>query len=159
MIVLDTNVLSALMRREVDQTVVTWLDLQPSESAWTTAVTVFEIRFGLKLLAPSRRKRQLGDAFSRAVDEDFQGRILPFDHEAALEAASRAAERRAAGRSVDFPRSPASSPHDGRHSLPATLAISRILELRWSTPGRRAKDTERDRGHYASRCPSASSKA
>lgn len=102
MIVLDTNVLSALMRREVDQTVVTWLDLQPSESAWTTAVTVFEIRFGLELLAPSRRKRQLGDAFSRAVDEDFQGRILPFDHEAALEAASRAAERRAAGRSVDF---------------------------------------------------------
>jgi len=102
MIVLDTNVLSALMRREVDQTVVTWLDLQPSESVWTTAVTVFEIRFGLELLAPSRRKRQLGDAFSRAVDEDFQGRILPFDHEAALEAASRAAERRAAGRSVDF---------------------------------------------------------
>ncbi len=102
MIVLDTNVLSALMRREVDQTVVTWLDLQPSESVWTTAVTVFEIRFGLELLAPSRRKRQLGDAFSRAVDEDFQGRILPFDHEAASEAARLAAERRAAGRSVDF---------------------------------------------------------
>ena len=102
MIVLDTNVLSALMRRDADETVVTWLDLQPSESVWTTAVTVFEIRFGLELLAPSRRKRQLEDAFSRAVDEDFQGRILPFDHEAALEAASRAAERRAAGRFVDF---------------------------------------------------------
>src|SRR5216683_7252428 len=123
MIVLDTNVLSALMRREVDQTVVTWLDLQPSESAWTTAVTVFEIRFGLKLLAPSRRKRQLGDAFSRAVDEDFQGRILPFDHEAALEAASRAAERRAAGRSVDFRDIEIAGivSRDGRHSLPATL--------------------------------------
>jgi predicted nucleic acid-binding protein len=102
MIVLDTNVLSALMRREADQTVVTWLDLQPSESVWTTAVTVFEIRFGLELLAPSRRKRQLEDAFSRAVDEDFQGRILPFDYEAAREAAIRAAEGRAAGRSVDF---------------------------------------------------------
>jgi len=102
MIVLDTNVLSALMRREADQTVVTWLDLQPSESVWTTSVTVFEIRFGLELLAPSRRKRQLEDAFSRAVDEDFQGRILPFDHEAASEAARLAAERRAVGRSVDF---------------------------------------------------------
>ena len=102
MIVLDTNVLTALMRREADKSVVTWLDLQPSESVWTTAVTVFEIRFGLELLAPSRRKRQLEDAFGRAVDEDFQGRILPFDHEAALEAASRAAERRTAGRSVDF---------------------------------------------------------
>ena len=102
MIVLDTNVLSALMRRDADEAVVSWLDLQPSESVWTTSVTVFEIRFGLELLASRRRKRQLEDAFSRAVDEDFQGRILPFDHEAALEAASRAAERRAAGRSVDF---------------------------------------------------------
>ena len=102
MIVLDTNVLSALMRRDVDETVLTWLDLQPSESVWTTSVTVFEIRFGLELLAPSQRKRQLEDAFSRAVDEDFQGRILPFDHEAAREAARLAAERRAVGRSVDF---------------------------------------------------------
>jgi toxin FitB len=102
MIVLDTNVLSALMRRDADETVVTWLDLQPSESVWTTSVTVFEIRFGLELLAPSRRKRQLEDAFSRAVDEDFRGRVLPFDHEAAREAARLAAERRSVGRSIDF---------------------------------------------------------
>ena len=65
-------------------------------------MTVFEIRFGLELLAPSRRKRQLEDAFSRAVDEDFQGRILPFDREAAQEAATRAVERRAVGKTVDF---------------------------------------------------------
>ena len=102
MIVLDTNVLSALMRREADPAVVAWLDLQPFESVWTTAVTVFEIRFGLELLAPGRRRRQLEEAFSRVVDEDFQGRILPFDHEAAQEAASRAAERRAVGKPVDF---------------------------------------------------------
>ena len=102
MIVLDTNVLSALMRREADPAVVRWLDLQSSESVWTTAVTVFEIRFGLELLAPGRRRRQLEDAFSRALDEDFQGRILPFDRVSANEAASRAAERRAAGKSIDF---------------------------------------------------------
>jgi predicted nucleic acid-binding protein len=102
MIVLDTNVISALMRREVDPSIIAWLDLQPSESVWTTAVTVFEICFGLELLAPGRRRRQLEDAFSRALDEDFQGRILPFDREAAQEAASRAAERRAVGKPVDF---------------------------------------------------------
>ncbi len=90
------------MQREADPAVVAWLDLQPSESVWTTAVTVFEIRFGLELLAPGRRKRQLEDAFSRALDEDFQGRILVFDAEAAEEAASRAAERRAVGKTVDF---------------------------------------------------------
>src|SRR6267154_468510 len=102
MIVLDTNVLSALMRREADPAVVTWLDLQPSESVWTMAVTIFEIRFGLELLAPGRRKRLLEDAFSRALNEDFQGRILPFDRDAAEEAAHRAAERRAVGKPVDF---------------------------------------------------------
>lgn len=102
MIVLDTNVLSALMRRGPDSSVIAWLDRQPSESVWTTAVTVFEIRFGLELLAAGRRKRQLEDAFARAVDEDFQGRILPFDQQAAREAASRAAQRRGIGKSVDF---------------------------------------------------------
>ena len=102
MIVLDTNVLSALMRRDPDSVVVAWLDLQPPESVWTTAVTVFEIRFGLELLDPGRRRRQLEDAFSRVVDDDFQGRILFFDHEAANAAASLAAQRRAVGKPVDF---------------------------------------------------------
>ncbi len=102
MIVLDTNVLSALMLREPDLTAVAWLDRQPPESVWTTAITVFEIRFGLERLAPGRRRRQLEGAFVRALDEDFQGRVLGFDHEAALVAARQAAERRTAGKPVDF---------------------------------------------------------
>lgn len=102
MIVLDTNVISAVMLREPDPTAVAWLDRQPSESLWTTAVTVFEIRFGIELLTPGRRRRQLEEAFTRALDEDFQGRVLPFDQAAAREAASRAAGRRTAGRPVDF---------------------------------------------------------
>ena len=102
MIVLDTNVLSALMLRDPDLTVVAWLDRQPAESVWTTAVTIFEIRFELELLAPSRRRRQLEDAFARTLDEDFQGRVLGFDREAALVAASHAAERRSVGKPVDF---------------------------------------------------------
>jgi toxin FitB len=102
MIVLDTNVLSALMRREPEPTVVAWLDRQPSESVWTTSVTVFEIRFGLELLPSSRRRRQLEEAFARAVTEDLAGRVLPFDQEAARESAWRAAERRDSGKPVDF---------------------------------------------------------
>jgi toxin FitB len=100
-IVLDTNVLSGLMGSE-DSKVVAWLDEQPPESIWTTAVTIFEIGYGLALLAPGRRKRQLGDAFAKVLDEDLQGRILPFDHEAAAEAANRAAQRRAIGKTLDF---------------------------------------------------------
>ena len=102
MIVLDTNVLSALMRREPDAAAVAWLDGQSAESIWTTAITVFEIRFGLELLVPGRRRRQLETAFSRAISEDLEDRVLPFDEEAAREAASRAAERQRAGRRIDF---------------------------------------------------------
>jgi predicted nucleic acid-binding protein len=102
MIVLDTNVLSALMQRHSDPAVVTWLDRQHSESVWTTAVTIFEIRFGLQLLAAGRRRRQLEEAFHRAIEEDFEGRILPFDQEAACEAAKQAAKRRVVENPVDF---------------------------------------------------------
>lgn len=102
MIVLDTNVVSALMQTRPDERVVTWLDQQPSESVWTTAVTVFEIRFGLALLAPGRRRRQLEKAFTETLTDDLAGRVLPFDDEAAKEAASRAAVSRTKGRPVEF---------------------------------------------------------
>lgn len=102
MIILDTNVLSAMMRRDPDPAVADWLDRQPAETLWTTAITVFEVRFGLELLAAGRRRRQLEEAFGRAIEEDFEGRILPFDQSAAWEASTLAATRRRAGRPVEF---------------------------------------------------------
>ena len=102
MTVLDTNVLSEIMQRECDLAVVAWLDRQPPESLWTTAVTVFEIRFGLELLPPGRRRRQLETAFERAVQEDFEGRILSFDRDAAVEAGRRGAQSRLAGKPLDI---------------------------------------------------------
>jgi len=101
-ILLDTDVLSALMRRESDPAVVTWLDDQPAESIWTTAITVFEIRFGLENLARGRRRRLLEDAFARALEEDFEGRVLPFDQMSAHTTAAIAAKQRAAGRPVEI---------------------------------------------------------
>jgi predicted nucleic acid-binding protein len=101
-ILLDTKVLSALMRHEADPLVVAWLDRQPPQSIWTTAITVFEIRFGLEILAHGRRRRQLEEAFARALEEDFEGRVLPFDQPAALIAGAIAAEQRRQGRSVEI---------------------------------------------------------
>jgi predicted nucleic acid-binding protein len=101
-IVLDTNVVSALMRRDADPTVVAWLDSLPAESVWTTAITVFEVRLGLEILVAGRRRRQLEEAFAKALEEDFENRVLSFD-QAAAEAAGRiAAERRRAGRTVEI---------------------------------------------------------
>lgn len=102
MIALDTNVLSALMRAEPDAIVVEWLDGQPAESVWTTAVTVFEIRTGIDVLATSRRRRRLESAFERLLVEDLDGRVLSFDTAAADAAGALAARQQEAGRSVEF---------------------------------------------------------
>lgn len=102
MIVLDTNVLSALMQRRPDPAVVAWLDGLPPESVWTTAITVFEIRFGLEILATGRRRRQLEVTFETALEEDFEGRVLAFDRAAAQAAATIAAEQRRRGRPVEI---------------------------------------------------------
>ena len=59
MIVLDTNVLSELMRRVPDLVVLTWLDRQPPLSVWITTITLFECQFGLALLPAGRRRLAL----------------------------------------------------------------------------------------------------
>lgn len=101
MIVLDTNVLSALMRGQPDATVVEWLDAQPAESVWTTAVTIFEVRTGLELLPASRRRQRLEAAFERLTTEDLDGRVLPFDVPAAHAAGNVVARRQRIGKPVE----------------------------------------------------------
>jgi predicted nucleic acid-binding protein len=102
MILVDTNVLSAMMLVSVEPAVERWFDAQPPESVWTTTITIFEIRFGLALLAPGRRRDRLYDAFERAIDEILGGRVLPFDRTAAETAATIAAAQRQAGRPVEI---------------------------------------------------------
>jgi predicted nucleic acid-binding protein len=100
-ILLDTNVLSELMRRQPDPRVIAWLDDQPAESVWTTSITVFEIRAGIDLLHPGRRRDQLEAAFARLLADDLEGRVQSFDQAAALAAGVMAA-RRQAGRTVEI---------------------------------------------------------
>ena len=102
MIVLDTNVLSALMRVEPDAAVVDWLDRQPADSVWLSSITVFETRFGVALLPKGRRRAALQQAFERVLAEDLANRVLDFDSMAAATAAHLAADRQRAGRSVDL---------------------------------------------------------
>jgi predicted nucleic acid-binding protein len=101
-IILDTNVLSALMRTAPELAVVSWLDHQPSDSVWLTSVTVFETRFGLALLPKGRRRTALERAFERVLADDLSNRVLDFDAVAAAEAARVAAERQRGGRVVDL---------------------------------------------------------
>jgi toxin FitB len=101
MIILDTNVLSALMRTAPEVSVVAWLDDQAAESVWITSITLFEVRFGLALLPTGRRRQTLEAAFARLLEEDLENRVLDFDCAAATAAASIAAEQKA-GRPVDM---------------------------------------------------------
>ena len=102
MIILDTNVLSALMHQAPETSVVAWLDRQPAESVWITSITLFEARLGLALLPKGRRRQTLEGAFAQLLREDLENRVLDFDSAAATEAAALAAERQKAGRSVDM---------------------------------------------------------
>ncbi len=102
MIILDTNVLSALMRTTPDIAVVNWLDRQPADSVWVTSITVFETRFGLALLPRGRRRLGLERAFDQVLSEDLANRVLDFDAAAAATAAQLAADRQRVGRIADF---------------------------------------------------------
>lgn len=129
MIVLDTNVLSAVMRREPDAAVIAWLDRQPAESLWITTITVFEIRFGLELLDQGRRRRHLEEAFARALADDFDGRILPFDQAAAQEAGTLAARRRQSGQPVEFRDTQIAGIVTARRATLATRNIRHFQDL------------------------------
>jgi predicted nucleic acid-binding protein len=102
LIVLDTNVLSALMQKAPEPLVVDWLDQQPAESIWITTVTLFEARLGLALLPAGRRRKALDAAFNQLLLEDLEGRVLDFDRPSAEAAAALAAERQRKGRAVDI---------------------------------------------------------
>lgn len=102
MILLDTNVLSALMKDRPDPVVVDWLDSEPAESIWTTSITVFEIRTGISLLAQGRRRSVLDHSFTQLLAEDLDGRVQVFDLAAAVAAGELAADQQRNGRTVEI---------------------------------------------------------
>ena len=118
MIILDTDVLSDLMRPARDPAVVGWLDQQSRFSVWSTSITVLEIRFGIALLPFGARRTQLERAFERTVEEKIEERIVPFDTIAAEATAILMAERRQRG-----------SPGELRDTMIAGIAIARRATL------------------------------
>jgi predicted nucleic acid-binding protein len=129
-IILDTNVLSALMRTAPDAPVVTWLDRQPAESVWITSITVFEARLGLALMAQGRRRRAVEAAFARLLEEDLENRVLDFDAAAATSAASLAADRQRVGRPADMRDTLIAGIALARHATLATRNVRHFADLK-----------------------------
>ena len=102
MIILDTNVLSALMQQETDRSVVAWLDKQPRTSIWTTSVTILEIQFGLQILPAGKRRSHLVESFETVLVEEMGKRVAPFDTAAAQYASELMASRHKKGPPVEL---------------------------------------------------------
>lgn len=100
MIILDTNVLSELMRRAPEPSVERWLADQPSASVFISAITEAELRYGVALMPPGKRRSALAAVIEDMLIEDFGGRTLSFDSSAAVAFAEVAADRRQAGRPI-----------------------------------------------------------
>ncbi len=98
MIVLDTDVISELMRRERHPNVRVWLRAQPVEALATTAITLAEIGYGLARLPDGRRRFELEASFQALVDRGLGRRIFDFDARAAQVYGEMVAARDAAGR-------------------------------------------------------------
>lgn len=100
MVILDTNVVSEMLKETADAGVFTWLDAQSPESVFTTAITQAEIKYGIAIMPDGKRKSVLLTAATLLFEEDFEGRVLPFDSSAADAYAAIAAQRRSAGQPI-----------------------------------------------------------
>ena len=100
MFLLDTNVVSELLRPSPDAVVETWVGDLPATDLYFSAIGEAELRYGVAILPTGRRQAALASAIDAILREDFVNRILPFDSHAAREYADIAAMRRSAGRTV-----------------------------------------------------------
>ena len=99
-VLLDTNVLSELLRAAPNPAVMAWVVAQPGENLFVTSVTEAEMRLGIRLLPAGKRRRALEIAITAMFTEDFAGRIRPFDTAAVPGYVDIVWKRRAAGRPI-----------------------------------------------------------
>lgn len=102
MLVLDTNVVSELMRPAPSKRVLAWLAARQIETVALTTITVMEIHYGLSRLPQGRRRAALAKSFDTYLDVGFKDRLLPFDLAAAEECAAIRNARDAAGRPISM---------------------------------------------------------
>ncbi len=102
MIVLDTNIVSEPLKPKPDPEVLAWLDRQAPETLYLTTISLAELSAGVEVLPVGKRRAALQQAVGAQVLSLFQGRVLRFDHEAALAFGRIAAKAQAAGNPIDF---------------------------------------------------------
>jgi predicted nucleic acid-binding protein len=100
MILLDTNVISEMMRERPEPVVSAWLDKQPEEELWTASVVLAELLSGIDMMPAGRKQKALREAVEEMIAEDFRGQILNFDLRAARQYGQILSTRRKIGRPI-----------------------------------------------------------
>lgn len=100
MLVLDTNVVSELMRQRPEPCVLDWIAAQPIAETVITTIPVMEIRFGVAVMPQGRRRAELDTKFRQFLAQGFTDRVLPFDRAAADARADIRALRQRSGRTI-----------------------------------------------------------
>jgi predicted nucleic acid-binding protein len=103
MIILDTNVVTEVMKPSPAAAVVSWLNAWDSSALFLTAITLGEIRYGLRTMPQGLRRQRLEEGFERVIAEAFTGRILAFGEEAAAHYGEVMAKRKELGRPLSVP--------------------------------------------------------
>jgi hypothetical protein len=101
-ILLDTDVVEAVMQARPDPAVVRWLDRQPARTVWLPVVVVFDLRCLAASDPDAGRRDRLQAGLEVLLEQLFADRIVPLDGAAVREAGALAARRRALGRPVDL---------------------------------------------------------
>ncbi|CAN5125177.1 type II toxin-antitoxin system VapC family toxin [soil metagenome] len=116
MIILDTNVVSELMKAAPDDRVVDWIDGQ--QGLFITAVTAAELLYGVGRLPVGQRRSRLADAIAEMLETEFADRVLPFDLDASVEYAHLVSIREVSGRPIGM-----------ADAMIAAVAVSRGADL------------------------------
>ena len=128
-IVLDTNVVSELMRPKPDVRVTSWLNRLSRKEAWITAISIFELRFGIELHAKGQRRSHLEDSLAHIFEAGFHDRILDFDEKAANAAALLSAKQRITGRPKEVRDTFIAGIVSARHADLATRNVRHFQDL------------------------------
>ena len=102
MFILDTNIISELMRPEPNPGLESWIASKPIDSLYTTSITIAELYFGIECQDEGKRKLWLRQSVTEIIEKGLLGRILSFDQESALIYAQIAARRRTQGRPISI---------------------------------------------------------